>query len=287
MVSNQFVRDVRLSFHARGVGLWLLSHVDGWECTTERIAQEAGVGRDQIRRALRELEKACYLRRTRERLTGGKLGPMFYEVQCVPFEPVEEETPGQDQRLETQALVDQALADNQHKKTNSKKITEEDQPSGRGVPPAPEPNPSTEEDVRRVATADQPGLFEAPAAPEAPKKKRRDPAEASDASAVLASFITSYSEHHNGRRPLGSDIGKVGRAAKLILSRAEATLEDLITCAARMGRGEYSDLFRELNFSRPATGGAAIPARRDDEGSWADMAAATAARLREIAGVPA
>ena len=75
----------------------------------------------------------------------------------------------------------------------------------------------------------------------------------------------------------------------MILQRAEATLEELIRCAARMGRGQYSDLFRELSFSRPATKGAGrtIPARRDDADTWSDMAAATAARLREIAAVSA
>ena len=37
MISNEFVRDSRLSFHARGVGGWMLSHAAGWETYFNRL----------------------------------------------------------------------------------------------------------------------------------------------------------------------------------------------------------------------------------------------------------
>jgi len=270
MVSNEFVRDGRLSFHARGVGLWLLSHTAGWECTTERIAIEAGVGRDQIRRALRELEAASYLRRTRERLEGGKLGPMVYEVQCVPFE---NESAGEDQRLDSQALVGQALADNQHKKTHSKKTTEEDQPSGGSdadAPSAPGPDPSPEEDMPRTVAPDQPGLFDAPVV-EKPRAPRKEPKLPEGAAAVVAGFVESYEQSHGGTRPLRSDIGRVAAAAKLILRNGEATLEHLVSCARKMGHGPYANLYQELKFSRPSTHGAVPRAVLHGDPRWDDV----------------
>lgn len=273
MVSNGFVRDVRLSFHARGVGLWLLSHTEGWECSTERIAQEAGVGRDQIRRALRELEAARYLRRVRERSPQGKLGAMLYEVQCVPFE---DETPGQDQRLETQALAGQALADNQHKKTNSKKITEEDQPSGRDRAAA-QPAGAEEEAEMPKPSPDQEALFPSP---EKAKKPRKAPKLPEGAAAAVAAYVESYTQHHGGQRPLNSSIGKVGAAAKSILSKGDATQEELLRCCEKMGRGPYTNLHQELQFSRPARG--EFAAKRDDASAWADMSAATAERIRQL-----
>lgn len=291
MIHRSFMRlsTKQLSMRGRTVALFVLSHDYGYVLTQEAIARRLELAVRTVAEALKDLEAAGLLVRIEERNARGHRTGTAMHVSDVPFTDEEradllESLPAKSADAESPP-ADFAGPKKSNSKQESKR--EEDQPSGRGVSPAPEPDPSTEEDMRRAVTADQSALFDAPAPPEAVKKKRKDPAEANDASAVLASFITSYGEHHGGRRPLGSDIGKVGRAAKLILGRAEATLEELIKCAARMGRGEYSDLFRELSFSRPATRGAVIPARRDDEDSWAGMAAATAARLQEIAGVPA
>lgn len=293
MIHRSFMRlsTKQLSMRGRTVALFVLSHDFGYVLTQDSIARRLELAVRTVAAALKDLEAAGLLVRIEERNARGHRSGTAMHVSDVPFTDQEradllESLPAKSADAES-ADAESAGPKKSNSKQESKR--EEEQPSGRGEPPAPEADPSTEEDMARAPIADQGALFETPAVPEAPKKKRRDPAEASDASAVLASFITSYSEHHGGRRPLGSDIGKVGRAAKTILSRAEATLEELITCAAKMGRGEFSDLFRELSFSRPATSGPGrvIPARRDDAASWADMAAATAARLQEIAAVPA
>ena len=286
-----------LSMRGRTVGLYVLSHDHGYVLTQESIARRLDLAVRTVADALKDLEAAGLLVRIEERNARGHRTGTAMHVSDVPFTDEE--------RAELLESLPAKSADAESppakfagpKESNSKQESkrEEDQPSGRGEPPATEPHPSLEEDMTRAAALDQPGLFEAPAAPEVAKKKRRDPAQAEDSSAVVASFVTSYGEHHGGRRPLGSDIGKVGRAAKLILQRAEATLDELVKCAATMGRGEYSDLFRQLSFSRPAQKGPGrtIVARRDDEDSWADMAAASAARIAELAasaspaGVPA
>lgn len=292
MIHRSFMRlsTKQLSMRGRTVALFVLSHDFGYVLTQDAIARRLELAVRTVADALKDLEAAGLLVRIEERNARGHRTGTAMHVSDVPFTDQEradllESLPAKSAGAESPP-ADFAGPKKSNSKQESKR--EEEQPSGRGESPAPEPDPSTEEDMARAQIADQGALFETPA-PEAPKKKRRDPAEASDASAVLASFITSYSEHHGGRRPLGSDIGKVGRAAKTILGRAEATLEELITCAAKMGRGEFSDLFRELSFSRPATSGPGrvIPARRDDADSWADMAAATAARLQEIVAVPA
>lgn len=70
LIPNETVRDAHLSFRARGVLAYLLSHSDSF-LLTEATVREAGLeGRDAIKAALRELEKWGYLQRKKRRLTG-------------------------------------------------------------------------------------------------------------------------------------------------------------------------------------------------------------------------
>jgi hypothetical protein len=66
------LRDVRLSFRARGLLAYLLSVPPGWRTSAEKLATEAPEGRDAIRSALTELEIHQYLRRTRLQSGGGR-----------------------------------------------------------------------------------------------------------------------------------------------------------------------------------------------------------------------
>lgn len=260
MISNEFVRDSRLSFHARGVGGWMLSHAAGWETTTEAIAKDAGVGRDQIRRALTELEGAGYLRRTRDRSAGGKLGPMVYEIQCTPFEPV---PAGQNQRLENQALVDQALVSRRHKKTTSKNTTQED-PSGGAAAAAPEAEHVEDAVKTRTKQPEPAGLFEV----------ERPPApEPHGAAAVVASYVLAFRKAHGETDPVKSHKGRVARDAKQILDSGQATEAELVAVAARLGAGDFANLGTELAISRrtspkPGRPGMAHAAPNDDP-RWA------------------
>jgi hypothetical protein len=77
IIPDAVLRDPKLSFQARGVLAELLSRPDDWETTADSMSRyakakrgEAGEGRDQLRAAFTELERADYLHRERRR--GGR-----------------------------------------------------------------------------------------------------------------------------------------------------------------------------------------------------------------------
>jgi hypothetical protein len=72
MISNDAARDARLSFRARGVLTFILSHREGWEVNSTDIAGEGKEGRDAVRVALNELERHGYLTRQKYRGEGGQ-----------------------------------------------------------------------------------------------------------------------------------------------------------------------------------------------------------------------
>lgn len=83
-VSNAFARDARLSFKARGVGLWLFSQATGWELSIRSIAAQNGCGTESVMTALQELEAHGYLRREPQDRTGGRFGDVTYIVTDLP-----------------------------------------------------------------------------------------------------------------------------------------------------------------------------------------------------------
>lgn len=74
VMSNATARDERLSYRARGLLLDMVSRPRNWRFSSERLAAASPrEGRDAVRTALRELEAAGYLSRTRERLPSGQV----------------------------------------------------------------------------------------------------------------------------------------------------------------------------------------------------------------------
>ena len=65
IVSNEILRDDRLSFRARGILISILSRPDNWRTNAESLANESVEGRGAILTALKELETFGYLERTK------------------------------------------------------------------------------------------------------------------------------------------------------------------------------------------------------------------------------
>lgn len=70
-IPNETLEDRRLSWRARGILAYLLSRPANWETDSERLAAIAKEGRDAVRTALTELEKARYLFRVKIQGEGG------------------------------------------------------------------------------------------------------------------------------------------------------------------------------------------------------------------------
>lgn len=71
IVANRMVRDRKLSFKARGILTYLGSHVEGWETSEERLADESTDKLHAVRTGLAELEEDGYMLRFREILANG------------------------------------------------------------------------------------------------------------------------------------------------------------------------------------------------------------------------
>lgn len=65
ILSNEILRDNRLSFRARGILASVLSRPDNWRTNADSLANESIEGRGAILTALKELEVLGYLERTK------------------------------------------------------------------------------------------------------------------------------------------------------------------------------------------------------------------------------
>lgn len=66
MVRNCWARDRRISLKAKGLLTYLLSHAEGYRCSQAQMVRESDDGKDAVRTALSELERAGYLTRVRD-----------------------------------------------------------------------------------------------------------------------------------------------------------------------------------------------------------------------------
>jgi len=87
-IRNTAARDQALTFRARGLLVWMLSHQSGRLITAAAMVDAGLEGRDSIRTALRELEAAKYIRRIRY---ADRTGQWFHEMTVTDL-PTTEET---------------------------------------------------------------------------------------------------------------------------------------------------------------------------------------------------
>lgn len=80
VMSNQHLRDKRLSLKAKGLLSLMLSLPEDWDYTTKGLARICKDGVDSICTTVRELEGTGYIVRKRERRADGTLGSIEYTI---------------------------------------------------------------------------------------------------------------------------------------------------------------------------------------------------------------
>ena len=92
VMSNQHLRNHALSLKAKGLLSQMLSLPEDWDYTLQGLAQINKESIDAIREAVRELERAGYIKRSRERDERGCLRGTVYTIYEQPHaEPTPEE----------------------------------------------------------------------------------------------------------------------------------------------------------------------------------------------------
>jgi len=84
-VPNAWIRDKGMSFKARGILNFLLSHEPGFKVTIRSIAAQSTDGRDAVDTGVKELERRGYLRREAKKHGGRNLGTTW--ILQDPFAP--------------------------------------------------------------------------------------------------------------------------------------------------------------------------------------------------------
>ena len=105
VMSNHHLRNHALSLKAKGLLSQMLSLPDDWDYTLQGLAQINKESIDAIREAVRELERAGYIKRSRERDERGCLRGTVYTIYEQPHaEPTPEEPTQEKPTLEKPML---------------------------------------------------------------------------------------------------------------------------------------------------------------------------------------
>ena len=110
VMSNHHLRNHALSLKAKGLLSQMLSLPDDWDYTLQGLAQINKESIDAIREAVRELERAGYIKRSRERDERGCLRGTVYTIYEQPHaEPTPEEPTQEKPALDNPTLEKPAL----------------------------------------------------------------------------------------------------------------------------------------------------------------------------------
>lgn len=85
-IPNEWVRDARLSFKARGLLTLLMSHTPGWNMSVRSIARYNHVGINQVKSAVEELEQFGYLTRSQKQSRNPESGT-FADFEWTTTDP--------------------------------------------------------------------------------------------------------------------------------------------------------------------------------------------------------
>ena len=132
VMSNHHLRNHTLSLKAKGLLSQMLSLPDDWDYTLQGLAQINKESIDAIREAVRELERAGYIKRSRERDERGCLRGTVYTIyeqphaEPTPEEPTQEKPALDNPTLEKPMLDFPTLENPMQLNTKSTKKKEKD-----------------------------------------------------------------------------------------------------------------------------------------------------------------
>jgi hypothetical protein len=121
-IHNAWVRDPNLSYKAKGLLTYLLSHEVGYTITIGQIIRESGDGKQSVRSALEELIKAGYLETKRTTDARGYNAGLAYFIKD-PKNPKSENPTLDNPTLDNQTALENNL---------TKKTTKQEKPTDTG-----------------------------------------------------------------------------------------------------------------------------------------------------------
>ena len=139
VMSNYHLRDKALGLKAKGLLSVMLSLPEDWDYTIAGLCKICDTGKDAIRQAIRELEKAGYITRQQLAGEGGKFGGNQYIIREVP-EP-----------LSNFPTTENPMTENPSSENCTEIIT--DQPiTDESIPPISPEKPKAERKPRKAKT---------------------------------------------------------------------------------------------------------------------------------------
>ena len=112
VMSNHHLRNHTLSLKAKGLLSQMLSLPDDWDYTLQGLAQINKESIDAIREAVRELERAGYIKRSRERDERGCLRGTVYTIYEQPHAEPTPEDPTQEKPMLEKPMLDLPTLEN-------------------------------------------------------------------------------------------------------------------------------------------------------------------------------
>ncbi len=113
VMSNHHLRNPDLSLKSKGLLSQMLSLPEEWDYTLKGLSQINREGIDAIREAIRELERAGYVTRTRVRNEKGQLGAADYVIHEFPVPPKPIlENPTQDKPISENPTLENPMQEN-------------------------------------------------------------------------------------------------------------------------------------------------------------------------------
>ena len=132
VMSNHHLRNHALSLKAKGLLSQMLSLPEDWDYTLQGLAQINKESIDAIREAVRELERAGYIKRSRERDERGCLRGTVYTIYEQPHAEPRPEEPTQEKPTLEKPMLDFPTLENPTQ-LNTKRKNKEKQNTDRSI----------------------------------------------------------------------------------------------------------------------------------------------------------